>query len=85
MLTCYHTSHMIYQKYITINPKILACKPVITGTRVPVDIIIKKLGQNMNVEKILQDYPRLTKEGILAALRYAGEVVSKEEVYPLSP
>ena len=62
MLTCYHTSHMIYQKYITINPKILAGKPVITGTRVPVDIIIKKLGQNMNVEKILQDYPRLTKE-----------------------
>ena len=76
---------MIYQKYITINPKIMTGRPVITGTRVPVDIIIKKLAQNMDVEEILQDYPRLTKEAILAALRYAGEVISKEEVYPLSP
>jgi len=63
---------MNYQKYITINPKILAGKPVITGTRIPVDIIIKKLGQNMNVEEILQDYPRVTKKAILASLRYAG-------------
>jgi len=76
---------MNYQKYITINPKILAGKPVITGTRIPVDIIIKKLGQNMNVEEILQDYPRVTKEAILASLRYAGEIISKEEIYPLTP
>ncbi|PIU36982.1 antitoxin [Candidatus Roizmanbacteria bacterium CG_4_8_14_3_um_filter_34_9] len=76
---------MNYQKYITINPKILAGKPVITGTRIPVDIIIKKLGQNMNVEEILQDYPRVTKKAILASLRYAGEIISKEEIYPLTP
>lgn len=60
-------------------------KPVITGTRIPVDLIIKKLAQNMDVEDILQDYPRLSKEAISAALRYAGEVISKEEVYTLSP
>jgi len=76
---------MTYQKYITINPKIMIGKPVITGTRVPVDVIIKKLAQNMNVEDILQDYPRLTKDAIRAALWYAGEVISQEEVYPLSP
>jgi uncharacterized protein (DUF433 family) len=75
----------MYQKYITINPKIMAGKPVITGTRVPVDLIIKKLAQNMDVEEILEDYPRLTKEAIRAARWYAGEVISKEEVYPLSP
>jgi uncharacterized protein (DUF433 family) len=73
-----------YQKYITINPKIMAGKPVITGTRIPVEIIIKKLAQNMDVEKILQDYPRLTKEAISAALWYASEIISKEETYPLS-
>jgi uncharacterized protein (DUF433 family) len=75
---------MTYQKYITINPKIMAGKPVITGTRIPVEIIIKKLAQNMDVEKILQDYPRLTKEAIRAALWYASEIISKEEIYPLS-
>lgn len=75
---------MTYQKYITINPKIMAGKPVITGTRIPVEIIIKKLAQNMDVEKILQDYPRLTKEAISAALWYASEIISKEETYPLS-
>ena len=44
-------------------------KPVITGTRIPVDLIIKKLAQNMDVEDVLQDYPRLSKETIRAALR----------------
>lgn len=76
---------MTYQKYITINPKIMAGKPVIRGTRIPVEVIIKKLARNINVEEVLQDYPRLTKEAIRAALWYAGEVISKEEVYPLSP
>ena len=76
---------MIYRKYITINSKIMMGKPVITGTRIPVDLIIKKLAQNMDVEDVLQDYPRLSKEAISAALRYAGEVISKEEVYALSP
>lgn len=75
---------MTYQKYITINPKIMAGKPVIRGTRVPVDLIIKKLAQNINTEEILKDYPRLTKDSIRAALWYASEVISTEEVYPLS-
>lgn len=74
---------MTYQKYITIDPKIMAGKPVIKGTRIPVDLIIKKLAQNMNFDEILQDYPRLTKEAIRAALFYAGEVISRKEVYSI--
>jgi uncharacterized protein (DUF433 family) len=75
---------MTYQKYITIDPKIMAGKPVIKGTRIPVDLIIKKLAQKMDIDEILKDYPRLTKESIQAALWYAGEIISKEEVYPVS-
>lgn len=75
---------MNYHNYITINPKIMAGKPVITGTRIPVELIIKKFAQNMNVDEVLQDYPRLDKEAIKAALWYAGQVIAEEEVYPLS-
>jgi len=74
---------MNYQKYITINPKIMAGKPVITGTRIPVDLILRKLAQNTDINEILQDYPRLRKEAIQAALWYAGEIISQEEIYPL--
>ena len=73
---------MKYQKYITINPKIIAGKPVITGTRIPVDLILKKLAQNIDVNDILKDYPRLTKEAIQATLWYAGMVIDEEEIYP---
>jgi uncharacterized protein (DUF433 family) len=75
---------MTYQKYISIDSKIMAGKPVIKGTRIPVDLIIKKLAQKMDIDEILKDYPRLTKEAIQAALWYASEIISKEEVYPLS-
>lgn len=58
-------------------------KPVITGTRIPVDLIIKKLAQKMDIDEILHDYPRLTKAGIQAALWYASEVLAQEEVFPI--
>lgn len=75
---------MNYNKYITINPKVMAGKPVITGTRVPVDLILKKLAQNIDVKEILRDYPRVKIEAVRAALIYAGEVINQEEIYPLS-
>ena len=58
---------------IEINPKIMLGKPVIKGTRIPVEIILRKLSQNISVEEILRDYPRLTREDIRAALDYAAE------------
>ncbi|MBI2612070.1 DUF433 domain-containing protein [Candidatus Gottesmanbacteria bacterium] len=59
---------MKIQDYIAINPKIMAGKPVIRGTRIPVDLIIRKLAQKMDVEEIIRDYPRLKKEAIYAAI-----------------
>ena len=74
---------MNYKKRITIDPKIMVGKPVITGTRIPVEIILKKLAQDMKVEDILKDYPRLKKEDIRAAILYAREAIEGEEVYPV--
>lgn len=69
---------------IIIEPKILAGKPVIKGTRIPVELILKKLGQNIDVEEILRDFPRLTTEDIKAAILYAEALVEDIEVYPLA-
>jgi uncharacterized protein (DUF433 family) len=52
---------------IEINPEIMAGKPVIRGTRVPVETVLRKLGAGMAVDAILADHPRLTREDILAA------------------
>lgn len=70
---------------IVVEPKIMAGKPVIKGTRVPVDIILKKLAQNIEVKEILKDFPRLTKEDIKAAIMYAESLVEDTEIFPLLP
>jgi len=61
---------------IEINPKIMFGKPVIKGTRIPVDMILRKLGEGMAVEEILDDHPRLTREDILAAQAFAADYVT---------
>jgi len=73
----------IFGKYIVTDPKILVGKPVVKGTRIPVDLILKKLAQNVPTEEILKDYPRLIKKQIQEILAYAHSLVAKEKVYPL--
>jgi len=68
---------------ITVNPKIMAGKPVIKGTRVPVEQVLRLLAQGITPEQILNDYPHLTKDDIMAALLYAAKITGKEEVYPV--
>lgn len=67
-------------KRIEINPKIMLGKPVIKGTRIPVELILNKLSQKIKPEEILEDYPRLEMEDIHAAIAYAAESISTEEV-----
>ena len=66
---------------IVIDPKILAGKPIIRGTRIPVELILKKLAQNIDVDEILGDFPRLTKEDIKAALAYAQSMLTDKNNY----
>lgn len=69
---------------IVIDPKIMTGKPVIKGTRIPVELILKLLAQGLKEKEILEDYPSLIKEDIRAALIYAAKLTGKEEVYPVA-
>jgi uncharacterized protein (DUF433 family) len=64
---------------IDVNSKIMLGKPVIRGTRIPVELILRKLGEGATVDDLLDAYPRLTPEDIRAALTYASRVLSREE------
>jgi len=68
---------------IEINPKVMVGKPVIKGTRLPVELILKMLSQGISTEEILEEYPHLSREDIRAALAYAAEALEVEEVLPL--
>jgi len=65
---------------IDIDPEIMAGKPVIRGTRIPVELILRKLGAGMSVEAILADHPRLTADDIRAAQAFAADYIADEEV-----
>lgn len=64
---------------ITVDEKVRFGKPVIKGTRVPVDLILGKLAGGMEIEEVMKEY-ELEREDILAALNYAAEIISQEEV-----
>lgn len=64
---------------IEMNPKVMMGKPVIRGTRIPVELILRKLGEGATEAELLDAYPRLTKTDIHAAIRYAADTVAHEE------
>lgn len=64
---------------ISVNEKVRFGKPVITGTRVPVDLILGKLAGGMTYEEVMAEY-EITREDILAVLDYAAKTLSSEEV-----
>jgi uncharacterized protein (DUF433 family) len=68
---------------ISSDPSIMVGKPVITGTRITVELILEKLGSGDSVADILDAYPHLTLEGIEAAIEFARESVSELSVYPV--
>ena len=70
-------------EHIEINPKILAGKPIIHGTRIPVELIIKLIAQGWVDKDIIKEYPSLKKSDVRAALLYAEKLVEEEEVYPI--
>ena len=61
---------------IQIDPAVMG-KPVIVGTRITVELILEKLAAGETIEQILEAHPRLTREGISAALAYAAKVVRR--------
>jgi uncharacterized protein (DUF433 family) len=68
---------------ISTNPNLMAGKPVIRGTRIPVELIVRMLAQGVPEEEILREYPRLQPVDIRAALLYAANVLAGEAVFPV--
>ncbi len=67
---------------ISVDPKVMVGKPVIRGTRIPVELILRMLAQGIPEDDILKEYPRLKLEDIRAALAYAAQVLAHEDVFP---
>lgn len=70
---------MATNERIEINPKIMMGKPVIRGTRVPVELILRKLGEGATEAELLDAYPKLTREDLRAAMLFAADTVAHEE------
>jgi uncharacterized protein (DUF433 family) len=66
------------------DPSVMMGKPVVAGTRVTVEIILEKLAAGETVEQLLDAHPRLTREGVSAALDFAAQVLRADVVYPVS-
>jgi uncharacterized protein (DUF433 family) len=66
------------------NPSVMMGKPVVAGTRVTVELILEKLGAGETIDQILEEHPRLTRQSVLAAVRFGGEALRADVAYPVS-
>ena len=67
---------MYYKEYIERNPEIMLGKPIIKGTRITIELIMRKLADGYNIDDILRSYPHLKKEQIFVALEYAADMIA---------
>ena len=70
---------------IEINPKVMMGKPVIRGTRIPIDLILRKISEGASTKDLMAAYPKLTPTDIKAAVRYAADMVAHEETIIIRP
>jgi uncharacterized protein (DUF433 family) len=68
---------------IVVDPKILAGKPVVLGTRISVELVVDLLAAGWSHAQLMASYPHLTEDDIRACLAYAGDMLREEKVYPL--
>jgi uncharacterized protein (DUF433 family) len=70
---------------IEINPKVMLGKPIIRGTRIPIELILRKLSEGATENDLLDAYPRLSREDIQAAIGYAADTLAHEETLLMAP
>lgn len=73
---------LLAQSRISLDPTVLAGKPVISGTRLSVDFIIGLMADGWTQGDILENYPGLVQEDLAACLAYARDAIGAERVYP---
>jgi len=71
---------MNYTTRVEINPDIMLGKPIIKGTRISVELILRKLSEGATFEQLLTTYEHLSKEDIYASLNYASDLIANEEI-----
>lgn len=69
---------------IVSDPTIMMGKPVVSGTRITVELILEKLAAGETVEQILDAHPRLTRDAIRESLSFAAQALKSDVVYPIS-
>lgn len=74
---------MTWQERIIVDSEVLVGKPVIKGTRLAVEFVIRLFAEGWSEQDIMDNYPGLTREDIKACLGYASSVLQSERVYPL--
>jgi len=72
------------KRLIESNPNVMMGKPVVAGTRITVELILEKLAAGETYEQLLDAHPRLTHEGIQAALAFAAQALRADVLYPIS-
>lgn len=76
---------MAVTERIEVNAKVRLGKPVIRGTRVPVELLLRKLSEGASEAELLEAYPRITRRDIQAAMRYAADTLAHEETFFVTP
>jgi uncharacterized protein (DUF433 family) len=70
------------EERIVIDERVMVGKPIIKGTRITVEAIIRKLAEGVTTKGILEDYPSLDTKDVMAALEYAAGLIANEEIIP---
>jgi uncharacterized protein (DUF433 family) len=71
---------MDYRERVAVDAGVMLGKPTIRGTRITVELLLRKLADGESIQNLLDAYPRLEREDVLAALSYGAEAISREEL-----
>ncbi len=74
---------MSERQHIVADTTVMLGKPIVSGTRITVELILEKLAAGETMEQILAAHPRLTRDGVLAALTFAADTLRSDVVYPV--
>jgi uncharacterized protein (DUF433 family) len=74
---------MNWRDRIVVDPLVFVGKPIVKGTRVPVELVLELLGRGYSQQQVLDQYDQLTVEDVRACLAYASDILKAERVYAL--
>ena len=72
------------ESLIVSDPSVMMGKPVIAGTRITVEFVLEKLASGESIDQVLEAHPRLTKDAILGSIKFAGQALRADVVYPVA-